>query len=64
MRLAHVEAALVGKAASPATMKAAAETAGSSLADVAADIHASEAYRRAMVRVFTRRALEAALARA
>jgi CO/xanthine dehydrogenase FAD-binding subunit len=28
------------------------------------DLHASEEYRRAMVAVFTRRALEAALARA
>jgi CO/xanthine dehydrogenase FAD-binding subunit len=30
---------------------------------VSADLHASEAYRRAMVSVFTKRALEGALAR-
>jgi CO/xanthine dehydrogenase FAD-binding subunit len=32
--------------------------------DVNSDIHASDDYRRAMVKVFTRRALEEALARA
>jgi CO/xanthine dehydrogenase FAD-binding subunit len=34
------------------------------LDDVSSDIHASDEYRRAMIKVFTRRALEAALARA
>jgi CO/xanthine dehydrogenase FAD-binding subunit len=34
------------------------------LEDVNSDIHASEEYRRAMVPVFARRAIEAALARA
>ena len=38
--------------------------AGQDLTDVSADIHASEDYRRAMIPVFTRRALTAALARA
>ena len=37
--------------------------AGSDLEDVNEDIHASEAYRRAMIPVFTRRALDGALVR-
>ncbi len=37
---------------------------GADLADVNSDLHASEDYRRAMVAVFTRRALIAALERA
>jgi aerobic carbon-monoxide dehydrogenase medium subunit len=63
-RLINVEEALKGKAASRASIDAAAQLAGKDLADVNSDIHASESYRRAMVPVFTRRALEAALARA
>jgi carbon-monoxide dehydrogenase medium subunit len=63
-RLAEVESALAGKAASPDTIAAAARLAGGKLADVSSDIHASEAYRRAMVPVFTERAIAAALARA
>jgi carbon-monoxide dehydrogenase medium subunit len=63
-RLINVEEALKGKAASKASIAAAAQLAGKDLADVNSDIHASESYRRAMVPVFTRRALEAALARA
>jgi carbon-monoxide dehydrogenase medium subunit len=62
-RLTAVESALAGKAASPDTIAAAARAAGSALADVNSDIHASEEYRRAMVPVFTERALTAALAR-
>jgi carbon-monoxide dehydrogenase medium subunit len=64
VRLKNVEDALVGKPASKATIEAAATLAGTDLGDVNADIHASEPYRRAMVQVFTRRALLAALARA
>ena len=62
-RLAEVEAALAGNAASGSTIEAAARLAGAKLADVNSDIHASETYRRAMVPVFTGRALTAALAR-
>jgi carbon-monoxide dehydrogenase medium subunit len=63
VRLLNVEQALAGKPASKETVEAAARVAGTDLASVNADIHASEAYRRAMIPVFTRRALEAALAR-
>lgn len=62
-RLADVEKALAGKPATAATVEAAAQNAGAKLQDVNADIHASEEYRRAMVAVFTERALKAALAR-
>ena len=63
-RLTAVEAALVGKRATKDTVEAAARGAGSSLGVVNADLHASEEYRRAMVDVFTKRALLQALARA
>jgi len=61
-RLAAVEAAVTGRPASDETIQAAA------LADVTvenmnSDIHASAEYRRAMIAVFTRRALREALAR-
>jgi len=59
-RLAEVEEALAGKELTPATIDAAAAVAGEALEDVNSDIHASEAYRRAMVKVFTRRALQRA----
>ena len=62
-RLADVEKTLAGKPATAATFEAAAQNAGAKLQDVNADIHASEEYRRAMVAVFTERALKAALAR-
>jgi carbon-monoxide dehydrogenase medium subunit len=62
-RLTGVEKALAGKPASAATVEAAAKGAGATLRDVNADIHASEEYRRAMVAVFTERALKGALAR-
>ena len=62
-RLAEVESALAGKPLSKATIEAAAKSAGSALASVNSDIHASEAYRRAMIPVFTKRALEGAMAR-
>jgi carbon-monoxide dehydrogenase medium subunit len=64
VRLANVEQALVGKALSPATLDAAAAIAGEGLDDLNSDIHASADYRRAMINVFTRRALDGARARA
>ncbi|HET9268564.1 MAG TPA: xanthine dehydrogenase family protein subunit M [Vicinamibacterales bacterium] len=64
MRLANVEAALAGKALSDDTIAAAAAVAGDGIDDINADIHASANYRRAMIKVFTKRALEAARARA
>jgi carbon-monoxide dehydrogenase medium subunit len=63
-RMPEVEQALAGKPLNQATIDAAAALAGQGLTDVNSDIHASETYRRAMVRVFTRRALERAAARA
>jgi carbon-monoxide dehydrogenase medium subunit len=64
MRLPEVERALVGKPASIASIDEASQRAGAALEDINSDIHASEEYRRAMVPVFTRRALAQALARA
>ena len=63
MRLSKVEAALAGKPLSKATIDAASKDAGAEIGDINSDIHASEDYRRAMIPVFTRRALEAAMAR-
>ncbi len=63
VRLTAVEAALVGQPATGSATAAAAKGAGAALSDVNADLHASEAYRRAMVSVFTKRALDGALAR-
>ena len=63
-RLKRVEQALAGKAASSATIAAAVEQVAADLSVVNSDIHASADYRRAMVPVFTRRALQAALKRA
>jgi carbon-monoxide dehydrogenase medium subunit len=63
-RLADVENALAGKPLSMESIGAAARLAGAGLTDVNSDLHASEEYRRAMVPVFTRRALAGALARA
>ncbi|MFN0095397.1 MAG: FAD binding domain-containing protein, partial [Dehalococcoidia bacterium] len=62
-RMPEVEAALAGKPCNDATIASAAAVAGANLQDVNADIHASEAYRRAMVKVFTKRALQKAAAR-
>lgn len=62
-RLTDVENALAGKPASAASVEAASKGAGAKLQDVNSDIHASEEYRRAMVAVFTERALKGALAR-
>jgi carbon-monoxide dehydrogenase medium subunit len=62
-RLTDVENALKDKKASAESIEAAVRNAGATLKDVNSDIHASEDYRRAMVQVFTERALKAALAR-
>lgn len=64
IRLTKVEEALAGQTASRETAAAASQQAAPDLRMVNSDIHASEEYRRAMVPVFTRRALEAALRRA
>jgi carbon-monoxide dehydrogenase medium subunit len=63
-RLTEVEQALAGQALSLDNIERAARLAGGSVIDVNSDIHASEDYRRAMIPVFTRRALTRALARA
>lgn len=63
-RLASVEHALAGQPLSKHTIASAAALAGTDLTGLNSDIHASADYRRAMVEVFTRRALEGALARA
>ena len=64
LRLGNVEQALAGKPLSDATIDAAAGLAAADVGQVNADLHASEEYRRAMIPVFTRRALMAAKARA
>jgi carbon-monoxide dehydrogenase medium subunit len=63
-RLTEVEQALTGKALSAESIDAAARVAGQGLTDVNADLHASEDYRRAMIPVFTKRALTRAMERA
>jgi carbon-monoxide dehydrogenase medium subunit len=62
-RLTNVEQALAGRPATAATIDAAATLAAAGVVTVSSDIHAGEEYRRAMIGVFTRRALSAALAR-
>ena len=63
-RLTEVEQALVGRPASPEDLDDATVQAGAGIDQINGDIHASEEYRRAMIPVFTRRAIRAALARA
>jgi aerobic carbon-monoxide dehydrogenase medium subunit len=63
-RLKDVEEKLAGKPASKSTIETAARLAGATLENINADIHASQEYRRAMIAVFTERALAGALARA
>ncbi len=63
VRLTAVEKALTGQTASAETVAAAAKTAGADLAEINSDLHASTEYRRAMIPVFARRALEGALQR-
>jgi carbon-monoxide dehydrogenase medium subunit len=62
-RLTAVEEALAGQPPTPDVLRAAAALAGQDIEHVNADLHASATYRRAMVPVFTRRALDGALAR-
>ena len=62
-RMTNVEQALAGQPLSAKTIEAASKIAGAGLTAVNADIHAGEAYRRAMIPVFTKRALEGAMAR-
>ncbi len=63
-RLVNVEEALAGRPATSDTVSAVAGNAADGIEDLNDDIHASAEYRRAMVSVFTRRALDGALARA
>ena len=63
-RLTDVEARLAGKPLSVSSIEEAVRLAGASLQDINSDIHASEEYRRAMIPVFTWRALKRALERA
>ena len=62
-RLANVEEALVGQSVTDAIVAAAAACAGDGLEDLNTDIHASAEYRRAMIPVFTKRAIQGAVAR-
>jgi CO/xanthine dehydrogenase FAD-binding subunit len=62
-RVAEAEAALVGTDGSRAAAEAAAQAAAAGSAPIS-DVRASEEYRRAMAAVITRRAIEAAVARA
>src|SRR5262245_2134950 len=62
-RLTNIEDALKGKPLSKGSIAAASQLAGSGLEDVNSDLHASASYRRAMIPVFTRRALETVLSR-
>jgi len=63
-RLTGVEQQLTGAKAAAETIAAASKGAGADLEDINSDLHASEDYRRAMIPVFTKRALTAALERA
>jgi carbon-monoxide dehydrogenase medium subunit len=62
-RLTDVEKALAGKPLSAGSIEVAARMAGANLEDLNSDIHASQEYRRAMIPVFTERALTCAMAR-
>lgn len=59
-RAASVESDLRGKALSSDNIAAAAEKAVDGIDDVLEDIHASEAYRKNLAKVYTRRAIESA----
>ncbi len=63
VRLTSVEQALAGKRLADETIDAASRSAGADMKDLNSDIHASGDYRRAMIPIFTRRALRAAAAR-
>ena len=62
-RLTGAEQALAGKPLSSDTIEAAARAAGTTVGDLNSDLHASEEYRRAMIPVFTKRALLRAMER-
>jgi carbon-monoxide dehydrogenase medium subunit len=61
IRLTEVEARLVGNPLSLSSIDEAVREAGASVQDINSDLHASEEYRRAMIPVFTRRALKRVL---
>jgi len=61
VRLSAAEKALAGKTAD--AVAAASQLAASGVADINTDLHATADYRRAMIAVFTRRALDRALTR-
>ena len=63
-RLTNVEAALKGQPTSAEVIASAASGAAESVEDINGDIHASAEYRRAMIPVFVKRALELAVERA
>jgi aerobic carbon-monoxide dehydrogenase medium subunit len=63
-RLTEAEAALAGQPLSSRSIETAAKGAGANLEDINSDIHASDEYRRAMIPVFTARALTRAMERA
>jgi aerobic carbon-monoxide dehydrogenase medium subunit len=63
VRLPKVEQALAGLGASAEAIGAAAAGAGADLESINSDLHASGDYRRAMIEVFVKRAVMAALAR-
>jgi carbon-monoxide dehydrogenase medium subunit len=63
-RLTEVEAALAGQPLSSRSIETATKSAGANLEDINSDIHASDEYRRAMIPVFTARALARAMERA
>ena len=63
IRLSGVERARAGKPSVAKTIEEAARGVGADIKAINSDIHASEEYRRAMIAVFTRRALTAAMAR-
>lgn len=64
VRLSTIEQSLAAKPATAESIASATDGAGAALTSVYGDLHASAEYRRAMVEVFARRALERALARA
>jgi carbon-monoxide dehydrogenase medium subunit len=63
-RLTEAEQALAGKTLSADSIEAASRVAGKSVTDINSDLHASADYRRAMIPVFTKRALMRAMERA
>jgi carbon-monoxide dehydrogenase medium subunit len=62
-RLTSVEQALTGQPAARDTFEKASQVAGEDLAGINSDLHASADYRRAMIKVLTKRALVAAAER-